>query len=549
MVGVVGEKHVGIVSVIDVSAVGAEQEDPAVGEGHAGGHREEALAVLDLLGVVDLGEVAEGAVPEVAHREIIGVVEEHRLPHVEIRTSADRAPRIDRPQIEIGAQLLAHAADRLVVDADIGLVEGRGGDVAADGQFEVWLGVELRGERIAPPERVVAHMREIHREIAAGEHRIQVVAQLFESHRALASGRAPVHLHEVADVRLRRFGQPLQLIVAEPQRRPFGTELLASLGVTFGRPAFGNAFQYLRHGRRRIGIAGVHDRHGAVEIEHVDIHGAAHRHAAPFGQVVVGVVHRQHESLIEDAAVFARRGVSRGADTAHDQIGAESHVEGPPRKVIVDATVVEQHRILLHRFENQRNGHRRTHRFAQVAVAHHHGFAGVHVARNAQERHHQAVEIALGGCRRRREKLRQRHVDRRRGEQVRHPEPLAGASHVHTHAQKRRIVPDLPVIGSIAGVDAPRNPVLDHARRNDLAHLGGRIARGVHRGDDRTHRGSGHVVDRHAVLFERFQNADMVKPLCAAAAHHDAHRTGPRSRSLRILRPGSPCAQQQHRDK
>ena len=73
-------------------------------------------------------------------------------------------------------------------------------------------------------------MREIHREIAAGEHRIQVVAQLFESHRALASGRAAVHLHEVADVRLRRFGQPLQLIVAEPQRRPFGTELLAALG-------------------------------------------------------------------------------------------------------------------------------------------------------------------------------------------------------------------------------------------------------------------------------------------------------------------------------
>ena len=59
MVGIVGEKLVGIVPVIDMPAVGADQEDTAVGEGHSGGHREETFAVLDLPRVVDFGDVAE----------------------------------------------------------------------------------------------------------------------------------------------------------------------------------------------------------------------------------------------------------------------------------------------------------------------------------------------------------------------------------------------------------------------------------------------------------------------------------------------------------
>ena len=59
MVGIVGEKLVGIVPVIDMPAVGADQEDAAVGEGHPGSHREETFAVLDLPRVVDFGDVAE----------------------------------------------------------------------------------------------------------------------------------------------------------------------------------------------------------------------------------------------------------------------------------------------------------------------------------------------------------------------------------------------------------------------------------------------------------------------------------------------------------
>ena len=76
MVGVVGEQHVRIVAVVDVSGVGAQRQEAAVGQRHPHARRKEALAVLDLLGVADPGDVAEIAVAEIPDREIVGVIEE-----------------------------------------------------------------------------------------------------------------------------------------------------------------------------------------------------------------------------------------------------------------------------------------------------------------------------------------------------------------------------------------------------------------------------------------------------------------------------------------
>ena len=552
MVGVVGEQHVRIVAIVDVSGIGAQRQDAAVGQRHSHARREEALAVLDLLGIADLGDVAEVAVAEVADREVVGIVEENRLPGVEIRAAADRTPRVDGPQIEVGPQLLRHAADPMVVDADVSLVESRRGDVSADGDLEIGPRLEPGFERIALPERIVTHDWEIHREIAARKHLEEIVFQLLEAHRPLDARRAAVHLHEIADILPLGAFQPFELVVVEDQRRTLRAESLAAPGVIGRIAPLPDLFEQLRHRRHSVLVTGVHDRFGLVEVEHVDIHGAADRDAAPLGQRVVGVVHGQHESLVHDVALLAGRGVALGADRPDDHVGPEIPVEGLPGEIVVDAAVVEQHRIDLHGFEYQRNGHRRTDCFAQVAAAHHHRSAVVHVAGHAEEGDHQAVEITVRRGRRRSEQLREGHVDLRRGDQVPGcPQPLSGgAFNVDAHAQEAGIAPQLPVVGHVAvGVDAPRHPLADHAGVDDLPHFGRGISCGVHRGDDRAHRGSGHIVDRHAVLFERFQNADMVKPLCAAAAHHDAHRTGPRSRSLRILRPGSPCAQQQHRDK
>ena len=529
MVGVVGEQHVRIVAVVDVSGVGAQRQEAAVGQRHPHARRKEALAVLDLLGVADLGDVAEIAVAEIPDREIVGIVEEYRLPRVEIRPAPDRSPGVDRPQVEVCAQLLRDAADVLVIDADIGLVEGRRGDVSPKDDLEIGPRAELGLERITFPDGVVAHGGEVHREIAAGKHLEEIVFQLLEAHRPLNARRAAVHLHEIADILPLGALQPFEFVVVEDQRRTLGAERLATPGVVGRVAAFGDFLQQLRHGCHGVLITCVHNRLGLVEIEHVDPHGAADRDAALLGQRVVGIVHGQHESLVHDVALLAGRGVALGADRTDDQIGPEIFVEGFPREVVVDAAVVEQHRIFHHRLEHQRNGHRRADRLAQIPLAQDHRPAVVQVAGHAEERNHQAVEITVRSGRRRSEQLREGHVDLRRGDQVPgYAQPLPGGTlDVDAQAQKRGIAPHLPVIGHVfVGVDAPRDPLLDHPRVDDRTHFGRGISCGVHRGDDRTHRGPGHIVDRHAVLFERFQNADMVKPLRTAAAHHDPDLLG-----------------------
>ena len=44
--------------------------------------------------------------------------------------------------------------------------------------------------------------------------------------------------------------------------------------------------------------------------------------------------------------------------------------------------------------------------------------------------------------------------------------------------------------------------------------------------DNRTHRGTRHVIDRNAVLFQSFDHADVVKPFGAPAAQHESHALG-----------------------
>lgn len=223
--------------------------------------------------------------------------------------------------------------------------------------------------------------------------------------------------------------------------------------------------------------------------------------------------------------------VAGRADRADDQVGGELLVEGPPRKVVVDTAVVEQHRIDTHWLEYQRYGHRRTHGLAQFAAPQHHRTAVVHVAGHAEKRYHQAVEITFRSSRRRSEEFGQRQVDLRRGDQVfGNLETLSGrAFDIDQQTQERGVVAHLPVVVHIlVGVDTSRNPLLDHARTDDGPHLGRGVARGIHRRNDRPHRGAGHTVDRHAVLLERLQHADVVESLRAAAAHHHTHPLGRR---------------------
>ncbi len=332
-------------------------------------------------------------------------------------------------------------------------------------------------------------------------------------------------MHEVADVGDLGVGQPLQFVVIEDQRRASLAERFAPRRIFFGRAAFGELSDDLRHDRFRVGVAHVHDGFRLVEVQHTRLHAAADRRAPPFGQCVVGILHGQHEGLIQQVAVFARRRVAARADRADDECGPEFFVERPPREVVVDAAVVQQHRVFLHRFEYQRYGHRRAYRFSQVAAAQHGRPAAVHVAGHAQKGHHQPVEVASGRCRRRSEQLGESHVDLRRGDQAgRYAEFAFGVAQVETEAYHPGGAAHLAVVGHVArGVYAPRHPLLDHARGDDRPHLGRRVARRIHRRHDRPHRCARHAVDRHPLFFQRLQHADVVEAFGSAAAHYHAY--------------------------
>ncbi len=464
---------------------------------------------------------------EVLDGEVERVVEEERIAtHVEVGATAESAPRVEGPQVEVAAPRVGHAPDRGVAHAQIGLVVGRGGDVAAHHHLEVGPCGEPRGEGVASGHGVVARPGEVHREIAARQHAEEVLLQLVVAHLPLHAAGAAVGLHEVADVGALRARQPLEGVVVEDQGRTLGAECRAALREPCRVAPLGHGSQQTGHLLHGVGVAHVHDGRGIVEIEHAHGHGAADHDAAVGGQVVVRVVHGQHESLVHEVVVLAGRGIALGAHRTHDQVGRKLRVERLPGEIIVDAAVVEQHRIDLHGFEHQRNRHRRAHRLRKVAVAQDHAPAGVHVARHAEERHHQVVETPPGSGRGGGEELHQGHIHGRGGEQVRgEHEALAGlrVAEIQPQPEERRHTPRLAVIGHAVGVDVARDPFAHDARLDDGPHLGGRIPRGVHGGDDRPHGGSGRAIDGDSVLFERFEHSDVVEALGAAAAHDHTH--------------------------
>ncbi len=69
-----------------------------------------------------------------------------------------------------------------------------------------------------------------------------------------------------------------------------------------------------------------------------------------------------------------------------------------------------------------------------------------------------------------------------------------------------------------------RRPVAERVlpvhRSHDALDVGGREARGVQPADHRAHAGAGDGIDRHVILFEHFEHADVRRASRAAAREH-----------------------------
>lgn len=210
---------------------------------------------------------------------------------------------------------------------------------------------------------------------------------------------------DYVDVAYFQFGQP-------------GCELLAAAAHLLLRASRRNRSQNLAYALHRVFVALTDYLLAAVEIEHPRIDGAVYHHIALLRQVIVGVGRHQHQRLVYQPAVLVDGSIAGGTLHADDMVGRMVGNHLPPREIVVQTAVVEQHSAPLQRLEHERYGHRRADSLAEVAAAEHDGATGSEVARHAEERHHQRTEIAAArlGCRA--EKFVQRHIDLRRRDKV-----------------------------------------------------------------------------------------------------------------------------------
>ena len=310
-------------------------------------------------------------------------------------------------------------ADAVVFEPDVGLVEGRRRDVTADQDFVVGLGRQPEIDAVIARLRIVAHVGVFGGEIAVGQHREVFVLHPLERKDLRFAVVLVVELHVVAHVGRLGGIQPLDRVAVEKQLGAAFAEGGAAAQRLAPRHAARNGAFERVHQRHRIVITRLDNGVGLRKVEHRNVDRPLDKRAAAGRHVVIGLLHGEHPHLVHDAFGVGF-GVARRAFAADQVVGTEGFVEGFPRKIVVDTAVVEQHRILLDRVERQRNGHRSTHRFAQVARFEHIGFARHQVAGHAPERHHEPVEIAAGGRRSRRQQFGERQIDlRRRNEMAR----------------------------------------------------------------------------------------------------------------------------------
>ena len=438
----------------------------------------------------------------------------------------------------MGVVAVGRMADAVVFEPDVGLVEGRRRDVTADQDFVVGLGRQPEIDAVIARLRIVAHIGVFGGEIAVGQHREVFVLHPLERKDLRFAVVLVVELHVVAHVGRLGGIQPLDRVAVEKQLGAAFAEGGAAAQRLAPRHAARNGAFERVHQRHRIVITRLDNGVGLRKVEHRNVDRPLDKRAAAGRHVVIGLLHGEHPHLVHDAFGVGF-GVARRTFAADQVVGTEGFVEGFPRKIVVDTAVVEQHRILLDRVERQRNGHRSTHRFAQVARFEHIGFARHQVAGHAPERHHEPVEIAAGGRRSRRQQFGERQIDlRRRNEMARQHQPrlvlgiaaLLLVAQIEPQRKHRGLILHLAVIGGVTRIDAARNPLPNLPRIDDRAHLLRRIARRVERRDDRTHGGSGDVIDRNLVLFERLDHPDMVESLRPSAAQHEPDALGRRPR-------------------
>ena len=110
--------------VVAMAAMELQLDERTVCEAEAQAKRSEALALLDSQRVINICHATERAVTVVLRGEIVGIGQEEGVVEIEVHATTQRAPCVGGPQVEVGTIAMRSTTKRLVVQTDVGLVEG-----------------------------------------------------------------------------------------------------------------------------------------------------------------------------------------------------------------------------------------------------------------------------------------------------------------------------------------------------------------------------------------------------------------------------------------
>ncbi len=232
-------------------------------------------------------------------------------------------------------------------------------------------------------------------------------------------------------------------------------------------------------------------------------------------------LHQRREHLVRDAErrvelVLARE---RFADVDDDEPRTADLARDVDRHVVDDAAVDHEPAAIADRRECTGHRHRGADRHREIAVGKNHFFTIADVGRDRAERNRQRVEVRqLRGRQQQPAQQQLQLLSLHESARQRDAAFLESEFDAAEEAQFVFLAPHRQLFA--------RRVVAEHVFPVDALEHGldriGVVTRGIEAARDRTHRGSGHAVDRDAFAFEHLQHTDVCRAARTAAAEHEA---------------------------
>ena len=324
------------------------------------------------------------------------------------------------------------------------------------------------------------------------------------------------------DIPLLRFRYAGDIDILEDERRQGGFIGLATPVDLFQRDFTRDPLLDGINHRERTPIPDFHNlfRFGKIQQRHVR-EDKLRNHSLLFGDIIVCLLHNHRLQLV--VRVLRRLLIGSRNDRAEDEVRMKRLLHRFDREIVVNTSIKQRHIVFPYRLEKERERHRGTNGFTQIPALENNRFLVINVRPDAAEGHEQIVEVPRRLCRclcieRHKRLVHLDRINQALGQEVGlHLQRIGEVDREMGHLRRRV---RLPEIIHIILLDRARLPIAKLFRQEQLQHLVRRIAHRIEAPDNRPDGGSGNIIDRNIVFFQRLDDPDVRRTLRAATAQH-----------------------------